>query len=102
MIRSIITTALRNMLRNGSFTSINLIGLSVAMSLGMLIILIVKEQHSFDNFHSDIDRIYRVNTMAVRTDGNREPYASTPLPIGRALKDDYSFTENVVRINRSL
>ena len=102
MLKSILTTALRNIIRNKSFSIINLIGLSVSMSLGMLIILIVKEQLTFDNFHQDSDRIYRVNTMALRVDGGREPYASAPLPIGRALKEDYPFTENVVSISRRL
>ncbi len=102
MIKSILITAIRNMKRNLAFTAINLIGLSVAMSLGMLIILVVKEQYTFDDFHQDANRIYRVNTMALRTDGNREPYASSPLPVGRVLKEDYSFTEQLVRINRSL
>ena len=102
MIKSILTTAFRNILRNRSFSLINLVGLSVSMSLGMLIILIVKEQYTFDNFHHDADRIYRINTKALRTDGGTELYASSPLPIGRVLKEDYSFTENVVRINKSL
>ena len=102
MIRSIFTTALRNIYRNMSFSVINLIGLSVSMSLGMLIILLVKEQYTFDNFHQNPERIYRVNTNALRADGRVEPYATAPFPIGQVLKDDYSFTENVVRINRRL
>ena len=102
MIRSIFTTALRNIYRNMSFSVINLIGLSVSMSLGMLIILLVKEQYTFDNFHRNPERIYRVNTNALRADGRTEPYATAPFPIGQVLKDDYSFTENVVRINRRL
>ena len=102
MLKSILTTALRNIFRNKSFSIINLIGLSVSMSLGMLIILIVKEQLTFDNFHQDRDRIYRVNTMALRVEGGQEPYASAPLPIGRVLKEEYTFTEDVVSISRRL
>ncbi len=102
MFKSILTTALRNIIRNKSFSIINLIGLSVSMSLGMLIILIVKEQLTFDNFHQDSERIYRVNTMALRVEGGSEPYASAPLPIGRVLKEEYTFTENVVSISRRL
>ena len=81
---------------------INMIGLSVSMSLSMLIILIVKEQLTYDNFHQNADRIYRVNTRALRVEGGGEPYASAPLPIGRVLKEDYTFTENVVSISRRL
>jgi len=102
MLKSILTTALRNIIRNKSFSIINLIGLSVSMSLSMLIILIVKEQLTFDNFHQDSDRIYRVNTNAIRVEGGSEPYASSPLPLGQVLRDEYSFTENVVSINRHL
>lgn len=53
MFNSILKTALRNIIRNKAFSGINLIGLSVSMSLAMLIILIVKEQMIFDNFHQD-------------------------------------------------
>jgi putative ABC transport system permease protein len=102
MFKSIITTALRNMIRNKSFSIINLIGLSVSMSLAMLIIIIVKESYTFDNFHKDSERIYRVNTMAHRVEGGSEPYASTPMPLGRAIKEEYTFAEDVVTICRRL
>src|SRR5690242_5969686 len=102
MLKSIIKTALRNIFRNKAFSIINLIGLSVSMSLCMLIILIVSEQLTFDNFHQDRARIYRVNTNAIRVEGGREPYASSPLPLGHVLKEEYAFAENVVSINRRL
>lgn len=102
MLKSIIVTALRNIIRNKSFSLINLIGLSVSMSLGMLIILIVKEQLTFDNFHHDAERIYRVNTMALRVEGDREPYASTPHPLGQVIEDEYTFAEEVVSIDARL
>ena len=102
MLRSILTTAFRNIIRNKSFSLINLIGLSVSMSLCMLIIIIVKESYTYDNFHHDLERIYRVNTRAIRVEGGMEPYASAPLPIARALRDEYTFTENVVSISSRL
>jgi len=102
MIKSILTTAFRNILRNRSFSLINLIGLSVSMSLGLLIIMIIKEQYSFDNFHQETDRIYRINTRALRIGGGSEDYASAPLPLAGALEDGYSLVDQVVRINRSL
>lgn len=100
MFKSILTTALRNMIRNRSFSLINLIGLSVSMSLGLLVILIVREQYTYDNFHRDADRIFRVNTRALRVSGGSEDYASTPLPMAQTLKEDYAFMDDVVRINQ--
>lgn len=102
MFKSIILTAFRNILRNKAFSAINLIGLSVSMSLAMLIILIVKEQMTFDTFHNDRDRIYRISTRALRVEGGSEDYASAPLPLGQVIKDEYTFAENVVTINRRL
>jgi putative ABC transport system permease protein len=72
------------------------------MSLGLLIIVIVKEQYGFDTFHADVDNIYRVNTRALRVEGGSEPYASAPVPLGRILKDQYSFTEEVMVFTRQL
>jgi putative ABC transport system permease protein len=100
MLKNILTTALRNILRHRTFSLINLIGLSVSMSLAMLIILIVKEQYTFDNFHRDSDRIYRVNTRAIKVEGYTWDLASAPLPLGNAISDHYTFTEKVVRVNR--
>jgi putative ABC transport system permease protein len=98
MLRSILTTALRNIFRNRAFSVINIIGLSVSMSLALLVILVIREQYTYDNFHVDAERIYRVNTRALRVNGDREDYASTPAPIATVLKD-YAFAEQVVRIN---
>jgi putative ABC transport system permease protein len=99
MLKSILTTAMRNIIRNRSFSLINMIGLSVSMSLALLVILLIREQYAYDNFHRDADRIYRVNTRAIRVNGGSEDYASSPLPIGRVLKEDYAFAEEVVRVN---
>lgn len=100
MLKSILTTALRNIFRQRAFSIINLAGLSVGMSLALLIIMIVRDQYTFDNFHKDRDKIYRINTMAIRTNGDTEPYASTPIPLAKAIADDYTFTDRVVRFNR--
>jgi len=102
MLKNILVTSLRNFLRHRFFSLINLIGLSVSMSLAMLIIIIIKEQFSFDNFHKDSDRIYRVNTRVLHPDWGNIDGASTPLAVGQVLRDEYSFSENVVRINRQL
>ncbi|HEY0652952.1 MAG TPA: ABC transporter permease [Chryseosolibacter sp.] len=99
MFRSILTTAFRNIIRNRSFSLINLIGLSISMSLALLIILVIREQYSFDTFHHDDSRIYRINTRAIRVNGGSEDYASSPLPVSEALKTSYALTEEMVRVN---
>lgn len=102
MVRSILITALRNIFRNRTFSAINLVGLSISMSLGLLIITVIQEQFTFDSFHRESDRIVRINTRALRADGGSEDYASVPFPLGNAIAHDYGFAESVVRINRYL
>jgi putative ABC transport system permease protein len=50
--------ALRSIWRNKTFSAINIIVLAVSMTLGLLIILIIKEKNRFDTFHCQNDRIY--------------------------------------------
>lgn len=100
MLKNIVITSLRNFFRNKTFSLINLIGLSVSMSLCMLIITIIKEQYSFDNFHKDSDQVYRINTHLLHSEWGTIDLASAPLPLGQVLKESYSFSENVVRVNR--
>ncbi len=102
MLKNILITSLRNFFRNKVFSLINLVGLSVSMSLSMLIIMLIKDQCAFDNFHQDTGRIYRVNTRVLHPDWGKVDFASTPLSIGQVLKDEYAFTENIVRISRQL
>lgn len=102
MLKSILITALRNIFRNRTFSAINLVGLSISMSLGLLIITVIQEQFTYDSFHEESDRIVRINTRALRSDGGSEDYATVPFPLGNAINEDYGFAESMVRINRFL
>ncbi len=101
MIKSILKSALRNLIRHRIFSLINISGLVIGMSLCLLIILIVSEQTTFDNFHVDADRIYRINTEAIRKNNSIERYASSPFPLGKAIMEDYVLAEELVTINRN-
>ncbi|MDH5251491.1 MAG: ABC transporter permease [Cyclobacteriaceae bacterium] len=100
MIKSIFISAIRNLFRNKSFSLINLIGLSISMSLSLLIILIIKSQYAFDTFHHDPDMVYRINTEAIRVGGGTEKYASVPLAVATALMEEYGYVDKLVRIDR--
>ena len=57
MIRNYLVAALRNILRHKSFSILNISGLALSMSVCLLIILIISDQMSYDNFHEKADRI---------------------------------------------
>lgn len=60
MIKNYIKTAFRNFKRHKLFTFINVMGLSIGISASLVIFLIVYHDFTFDKFHKDRDRIYRV------------------------------------------
>src|ERR1700733_3636711 len=60
MIKNYFKVALRGFKRHKLFTLINIIGLSIGISAALVIYLIVQYDFTFDKFHKDGDRIYRV------------------------------------------
>ena len=60
MIRNYFILALRNFRKHKLFSLINILGLAVGISASLVIYLIVQYEFSFDRFHKDGDRIYRV------------------------------------------
>lgn len=102
MLKNILLTALRNMGRNKSFTIINLAGLSVSMSLALLILTIIHEQLSYDSFHKEADRVFRVNTHLLHSEWGTIDFACAPLPAAEVLKNDLPQVTHAVRVNRQL
>lgn len=68
----------------------------------MLIIMIIQDQLSFDTFHNNTDKIYRINTQVTHPDWGMIDFATAPLPMGEALMHEHSLAETAVRINREL
>ncbi|MEO6540640.1 MAG: ABC transporter permease, partial [Ferruginibacter sp.] len=62
MFKNYFKTAFRNLIRNKNYTAINIGGLSVGIGVCMMIFIIIQYHSSFDNFHKNKDRIYRVLT----------------------------------------
>ena len=60
MFKNYLTIAFRGFWRHKLFTLINIIGLSIGISATVVIFLIVQYDFTFDKFHKDSDRIYRV------------------------------------------
>lgn len=85
MFKSYMKVAFRSMFRNKRFTSINIFGLAVGMACSLLIFLFVKDEQSYDRFHQDSNRIYRVVKDFINDDRSRIPDATTPAALAPAL-----------------
>ncbi len=71
MIRNYFKTAIRNLFRNKIYSFINIAGLSLGLACAMLIILYIKDEVSYDRFHTNGDNIYRVVTQEVKENGSK-------------------------------
>jgi putative ABC transport system permease protein len=95
MIKSYFTIGWRNILKYKVFSFINVFGLSVAMSVCMLIMLMLADQKSYDQFHEKKEHIYRVLTKMPKS---FKPNASSPFPLASTIKADYPIIEEATRL----
>src|SRR5580700_8861380 len=88
MIKNYLKTAWRNLLRDKSYTAINIVGLAVGIAACLLIFLVIQFETSFDNFHKKKDSIYRI-VSAFKTPEGINYETGVPLPTAEGLRIDY-------------
>ena len=96
MFNNYLKIALRNMKKNKFYSFINVFGLSVGLACSMIIILFVINELTYDSYHNDSDRIYRIISFRKSVRGEYwNP--STPGPLATALNNDLPQVEQAVR-----
>ena len=60
MIQNYIKIAWRNILKTKGYSTINIIGLAIGLACSLLIVIYVKNELSYDKYHLNKDRIYRI------------------------------------------
>ncbi|WP_420316287.1 ABC transporter permease [Ekhidna sp.] len=102
LIGNYFKTSVRSIARNKLFSTINIVGLAISMSVGLLMITYLGELLTFDNFHEKKDRIYRV-TSTYSDVTNDDPFdlASTSVFIGEKLRSEYTGFEKVLIMRRN-
>ncbi|HKG69507.1 MAG TPA: ABC transporter permease, partial [Segetibacter sp.] len=89
--------AWRNLLKNKFYASVNVIGLASGLAIGLIILLWVHDELSYDGFHSKAKYIYRVNTN-IGTGTSFQSSGITPAPIMPYSKSAIPEVSNAVRI----
>ncbi len=87
MFENFLKTGLRNFQRNKVFSLINISGLAIGLSAALVIYLIVQHDFSYDKFHKDADRIFRV-TSTIRFPDLTIHNSGTPLPTFAAVSKE--------------
>ena len=88
--------AIRNLFRHKTYSSINILGLTLGLTCGLLIFCVVRYHLSFDNYHDNSNRIYRIVTEIHQGEISYLPNVANPL--GKVFRDEYTLAEKVGRI----
>jgi len=99
MFKNYLKIALRNLLKYKLYSMINILGLSVGMACTVLLVLFIQRELSYDNYHKNGDRIYRV-AASYKLGGQNYDIATTPAPLARTLLEEFPEVEKVVRFRR--
>ena len=100
MLKNYVVVALRTLLRYKVASLISVLGLALGMSCALLIFLFAQFELSVDRFHSDYDRIYRVQSHGTRMthDGEAVDQAITVYELAPRLKTEFAKVRRVVRL----
>ena len=97
MIRNYLKLAYRNLLKRKLFSVVNILGLAIGMSACFLILQYFHFESSYDNFHKDADRIFRVLIKRSLPAGDAL-FATTHPGVSPALKNEFPEIEESARI----
>lgn len=97
MLKNYLTIALRNIVRNKLFSTVNFLGLAFGIASTLLILLWINDELEVDKYHEKGSRIYRVMENQKYTDGRQYTFSSTPGPMAPFIKTKYPEIEKAAR-----
>lgn len=99
MFRNYFIISLRNILRRKGYSILNIVGLAIGIAAFILIFLHIIDELSYDRFHRDADRIYRVSVNGV-VSGDALNVAVSAAPTGEAMVRDIPSVINFTRVDQ--
>ena len=98
MIRSYLTIAYRNLVRNKIYSLINIFGLAIGMAACFFIFQYVHFEWSYDKFNRNLDRLYRVPISYSGSLSNVPVTASNHPAVAPAMKKDFPEVQDFARV----
>ena len=100
MYKNYFKIAWRQLFKNKLFSALNIFGLAASLAICLLVITILNDQYSYDNFHENGDRIFR--SISAKGDNNspilQADVATTPLTLPDDMANQYPFIKETVRL----
>lgn len=101
MIRNNLKVALRSIFKNKIFSIINITGLAIGIAASLLIFQYVSFELSYDNYHENAERTYRIKTNRFTKGVLTTEWAAGAAGVGYAMKEAYPEVEELVRLRRA-
>src|SRR5215469_12555298 len=98
MLKNYLKTAWRNLMKNKTFSLINIAGLSIGMAACLLILQYVSFELSYDQFNKNAGDIYRVVNDRYQNGKLVQHGTITYSAISKAMQDDYPEVVNHTRV----
>jgi putative ABC transport system permease protein len=96
MLKNYLKIAARNFLKYKAYSFINVAGLAIGIACCVLMLLYVQKELSYDRFHQNAERIYRV-IVDESNEGNVRHLANTYAPLAPALQAEFPEISRIVR-----
>ncbi|MBS1529020.1 MAG: ABC transporter permease, partial [Bacteroidetes bacterium] len=97
MFRNYLKTAWRNLLKNKFYSVINIAGLTLGLAIGILILLWVQDELSFDTFHRNAKNIYRLDIQG-GTGATKQIFEFGVAPIAKMAKEQLPEVKDETRL----
>ena len=97
MLKNYFKIAWRNLMKNKTFSFINVFGLSIGLTSCMLITLYLYHELSYDSYHQNISRLYQLGTIFVK-EGKEDRTANTPAPMARTMQQEFPEIQQTTRL----
>tara|TARA_R110002050_G_scaffold56512_4_gene127207 strand:- start:14719 stop:17127 length:2409 start_codon:yes stop_codon:yes gene_type:complete len=97
MFTNYLKIAWRNLIKDKTFTCINVIGLSVAFGVAILLFMAAFFELSYDTFHKNGDRIYEVYSLQ-QTQKGSDAGTTMPAPLAHSLQSEVPGIERITRV----
>lgn len=98
MLKNYLRIAFRNLVRNKSYSFINILGLATGLTCTIIIALYVIHELSYDKFHENKDRLYRV-VESYNSEGQENWYATTFSALAPNLKAEFPAIKHITHIH---
>jgi putative ABC transport system permease protein len=96
MLKNLLKIAIRSILKDKTYSAINIIGLTIGITCSLFLFLYILDELSYDRYHKNAPNIYRI-VSNIKEPDNAFTWAVAQVPLADELRNNYPEVQNSVR-----